>query len=45
MVKATVKESEDGQFVLKTVDRSRLWEVQTPQVYVNNKKRDTHKAL
>jgi len=32
MVKATVKESEDGQFVLKTVDRSRLWEVQTPQV-------------
>jgi len=31
-VKATVKESEDGEFVLRTVDRSRLWEVQTPQV-------------
>ncbi|KAJ1460628.1 2-C-methyl-D-erythritol 4-phosphate cytidylyltransferase [Pelagophyceae sp. CCMP2097] len=31
-MKATVKESEDGQFVLRTVDRSRLWEVQTPQV-------------
>lgn len=32
LMKATVKESADGQFVLKTVDRSRLWEVQTPQV-------------
>jgi hypothetical protein len=31
-MKATVKESEDGQFVLRTVDRSRLWEIQTPQV-------------
>ena len=31
-VKATVKESEDGDFVLRTVDRSRLWEVHTPQV-------------
>ena len=31
-MKATVKESEDGQFVLKTVDRSRLWEIHTPQV-------------
>ena len=31
-VKATVKESADGEFVLRTVDRSRLWEVQTPQV-------------
>jgi len=31
-VKATVKESEDGAFVLRTVDRSRLWEVHTPQV-------------
>jgi 2-C-methyl-D-erythritol 4-phosphate cytidylyltransferase len=31
-MKATVKESADGQFVLQTVDRSRLWEVQTPQV-------------
>lgn len=31
-VKATVKESDDGEFVLKTLDRSRLWEIQTPQV-------------
>merc|ERR1711988_464101 len=31
-MKATVKESEDGQFVMRTVDRSRLWEVHTPQV-------------
>ena len=31
-VKATVKESDDGKFVLQTVDRSRLWEVHTPQV-------------
>ncbi|KAJ8904761.1 hypothetical protein NDN08_001277 [Rhodosorus marinus] len=30
--KATVKESEDGSFVLRTIQRSRLWEVQTPQV-------------
>jgi 2-C-methyl-D-erythritol 4-phosphate cytidylyltransferase len=30
--KATVKESEDGEFVLRTVPRERLWEVQTPQV-------------
>lgn len=30
--KATVKESADGQFVLRTVPRERLWEVQTPQV-------------
>jgi 2-C-methyl-D-erythritol 4-phosphate cytidylyltransferase len=26
------QESEDGQFVLRTIDRSRLWEIQTPQV-------------
>ena len=32
-VKATVKESDDGEFVLRTVDRSRLWEVHTPQVF------------
>ena len=32
LMKATVKESADGAFVLRTVDRSRLWEVQTPQV-------------
>jgi 2-C-methyl-D-erythritol 4-phosphate cytidylyltransferase len=31
-MKATVKESEDGEFVLRTIDRSRLWEIQTPQV-------------
>jgi 2-C-methyl-D-erythritol 4-phosphate cytidylyltransferase len=30
--KATIKESEDGQFVLRTIPRSRLWEVHTPQV-------------
>ncbi|CAM9142989.1 unnamed protein product, partial [Sphacelaria rigidula] len=32
LMKATVKESEDGQFVLRTIDRSRLWDIQTPQV-------------
>ena len=31
-MKATVKESEDGQFVLRTVPRSKLWEIHTPQV-------------
>lgn len=31
-MKATVKESEGGEFVLRTLQRSRLWEVQTPQV-------------
>ena len=31
-VKATVKESEDGQFVSQTLTRSKLWEIQTPQV-------------
>lgn len=30
--KSTIKESEDGAFVLRTVPRSRLWEVHTPQV-------------
>mmetsp|Transcript_11216 Transcript_11216/g.30186 ORF Transcript_11216/g.30186 Transcript_11216/m.30186 type:complete len:313 (-) Transcript_11216:28-966(-) len=30
--KATIKESEDGQFVLRTIPRSRLWEIHTPQV-------------
>ena len=29
----TVKESEDGKLVLRTVDRSRLWAVQTPQTF------------
>lgn len=31
-MKATVKESEDGKFVLRTVPRERLWEIHTPQV-------------
>lgn len=26
------QESEDGKFVLRTIPRSRLWEIQTPQV-------------
>jgi len=30
--KATIKESEDGSFVLRTIPRARLWEVHTPQV-------------
>lgn len=30
--KATIKESADGQFVLRTIPRDRLWEIQTPQV-------------
>ena len=29
---ATVKESDDGAFVARTLDRSKLWEVQTPQI-------------
>lgn len=30
--KATIKESEDGSLVLRTIPRARLWEVHTPQV-------------
>lgn len=30
--KATIKESEDGAFVQRTIPRARLWEVHTPQV-------------
>lgn len=30
--KATIKESDDGVFVKRTIPRSRLWEVHTPQV-------------
>ena len=30
--KATIKESEDGKTVLRTIPRSRLWEIHTPQV-------------
>jgi 2-C-methyl-D-erythritol 4-phosphate cytidylyltransferase len=29
----TIKESEDGKIILRTVDRSRLWAVQTPQAF------------
>lgn len=29
----TVKESPDGQFIERTLDRSRLWAVQTPQTF------------
>ena len=31
-MKATVKESDDGEFVGRTLERSRLWEIQTPQI-------------
>ncbi len=30
--KATIKEVDEDQMVIKTLDRSRLWELQTPQV-------------
>lgn len=30
--KSTIKMSEDGEFVAKTMDRSKLWEIATPQV-------------
>lgn len=30
--KATIKESADGAFVLRTIPRQRLWEIHTPQV-------------
>jgi len=30
--KPTIKESEDGEFVLRTLDRSKLWDIQTPQI-------------
>lgn len=29
----TVKESQDGRTILRTIDRSRLWTVQTPQAF------------
>jgi 2-C-methyl-D-erythritol 4-phosphate cytidylyltransferase len=29
----TIKESADGKFVMRTVDRARLWAVQTPQTF------------
>ncbi|KAK8916631.1 hypothetical protein KSP39_PZI023289 [Platanthera zijinensis] len=31
-VKATIKEANDNLFVVKTLDRKTLWEIQTPQV-------------
>lgn len=31
-VKATIKEANDNLFVVKTLDRNTLWEIQTPQV-------------
>jgi 2-C-methyl-D-erythritol 4-phosphate cytidylyltransferase len=30
--KATIKESDDGSFVGRTIPRAKLWEIQTPQV-------------
>ena len=30
--KPTIKESTDGEFVLKTLERAKLWDVQTPQI-------------
>lgn len=29
----TIKESDDGQLILRTLDRARLWAVQTPQTF------------
>ena len=29
----TIKESDDGQFITRTLDRSKLWAVQTPQTF------------
>ena len=29
----TLKESADGRFIQRTLDRSRLWSVQTPQTF------------
>lgn len=34
--KATIKESADGGFVLRTIPRHRLWEIHTPQVIKPN---------
>jgi 2-C-methyl-D-erythritol 4-phosphate cytidylyltransferase len=33
-VKPTIKEVDSGMMVVKTLERSKLWEVQTPQVCV-----------
>jgi len=33
VVTDTIKESADGKFIARTVDRSRLWAVQTPQTF------------
>jgi 2-C-methyl-D-erythritol 4-phosphate cytidylyltransferase len=29
----TIKETSDGKIILRTVDRSKLWSVQTPQTF------------
>lgn len=44
-MKATVKESEDGVFVLRTIPRSRLWEIHTPQVIKPSLLRDGFKKV
>jgi len=44
-MKATVKESEDGQFVARTLQRSKLWEIQTPQVVRPQLLRDGFKKV
>ena len=40
------QESEDGEFVLRTINRARLWEIQTPQVrfwkYFGNAQKHKH---
>ncbi len=32
-VKDTIKYSDDGKYITQTVDRSRLWQIQTPQAF------------
>ena len=32
-VKDTIKYSDDGKYITQTVDRSRLWQIQTPQMF------------
>ncbi|KAL5228331.1 hypothetical protein ABZP36_016596 [Zizania latifolia] len=39
-VKATIKEADSDSFVVKTLDRKTLWEMQTPQVMKPNLLRD-----
>ena len=35
-VKDTIKYSDDGKYITQTVDRSRLWQIQTPQMFEKN---------